>query len=385
MKNLNIRNESPNRFSGDHKQDTLVSARNGVRPYKQRLMLSALSALMLLTMTACGKGTPSETTVSSQPPATTSAPATLPYTTPPVSETTAPEGEAKLYIVFDQEQPDVYDLPSTGTVDAAVLLQGLSALTGWNCDVNKVEILSGMARVDLAKTALPFVYDERTSNSFTGATYADTVFLFLDSIQQTLMKNLALSGVIFTQDGGQPLQLDRLRASVELFPADTAYRGSAYYRALLQDDEPNVETGDYEMVQLAGGMTILTPKGFLADGETDSEYHLTYEEGGKIAAIIWRAHELPSEPTPEQAAEQQIQDALVRETHYMTEVLWQTSSTAGYELDGFLGTYRYHVTGFMAPVKSAYYEVIFLYDDQMTGVDMPTIVRDLSYALSHYN
>ena len=69
----------------------------------------------------------------------------------------------------------------------------------------------------------------------------------------------------------------------------------------------------------------------------------------------------------------------------MTEVLWQTSSIAGYELDGFLGTYRYHVTGFMAPVKSAYYEVIFLYDDQMTGVDMPTIVRDLSYALSHYN
>ena len=103
------------------------------------------------------------------------------------------------------------------------------------------------------------------------------MFLFLDSLAQTLTQNLALSGVIFTQNGGEPLALERLYTSVELFPADTLYRGSAYYRALLLDD-PYSNNDGYPMLQLAGGMTLLYPNGFTVENETDTEVLVSAED-----------------------------------------------------------------------------------------------------------
>ena len=69
----------------------------------------------------------------------------------------------------------------------------------------------------------------------------------------------------------------------------------------------------------------------------------------------------------------------------MSEVAEQTYSAAGYELDGKVGAYRFHVTGFMAPVKSAYYEVTFMYEEDIPFVDMETVVQDISFALRKYN
>lgn len=362
-----------------------------------RRMLPILLAAVLLA--GCGTDTPVQETSVSSSTGTSAVPTTSPTSsapaTTPAPETTAPSGEAKIYIVFDLEAPDIYELPNTGTLDASVLLQGIARLTGWNCDVNHVEILSGIARVDLAETSLPFtwtahsVYDSSGSDRFYCPTYVDTVFLFLDSIQQTLMKNLALSGVIFTQNDGQPLQLSRLQSAVELFPADTAYRGSSYYRALLQDT-PEFSTDEYELLQLACGMTVLCPMSFQPDGEGDAEYHMVYEQGDRIATIVW--HEYPLEIISDdgEALLRESQQLLAGWLDRLTATDTQTATSSGYELDGAIGTYRCHVTGFLAPVYSAYYEVVLLYDPALSDETdsfpgMETIVRDLSYALSHYN
>ncbi len=368
-----------------------------------RRMLPILLAAVLLA--GCSTDTPVQETSVSSSAGTSAVPTTSLTSTPPATTpapvTTPPSGEAQIYIVFDQEAPDVYPLPNTGTLDASVLLQGIARLTGWNCDVNHVEILSGIARVDLAETALPFTWtgeaerDHDSSANFYAPSYVDTVFLFLDSIQQTLMKNLGLSGVIFTQNDGQPLRLNRLQSAVELFPADTAYRGSSYYRALLLDT-PEFSTDEYELVQLACGMTVLCPKSFQPDGEGDAEYHMVYEQGDQIATIVWHEYPLNISADDSEALLQESKRLLAGWRDHLTamdSVTWtdtQTATDSGYMLDGAIGTYRCHVTGFLAPVHSAYYEVVLLYDPALSEATdsfpgMETIVRDLSYALSHYN
>lgn len=362
-----------------------------------RRILPVLLAVVLLA--GCNAETPlpepsgSSSTTSSAEPVTS---LTTPGTTVTTPGTTAPSGEASLYIVFDLEQPQIYELPNTGILDVAVLLQGLSGLTGWNCDVNHVEILSGIARVDLAQTSLPFAWTGQEQGDFFCSTYVDTVFLFLDSIQQTLMNNLALTGVIFTQNDGQPLQLDRLHASVELFPADTAYRGSSYYRALLLDTS-EFTTDEYELLQLACGMTVLSPNSFQPDGEGDTEYHMVYEQEDQIATIVWHEYALETVSDDSVVMLQESQRLLTVWLDHLTAMGSvtsadiQTATSSGYELDGTIGTYRLHVTGFLAPVQSAYYEVVFLYDPALSNgtpdafPGMETIVRDVSYALSHYN
>lgn len=367
-----------------------------------RRILPMLLAVVLLA--GCSAETPLPAPSESSS-ATSSAEPVTSLTTPGTSATnpgtTAPSGEASLYIVFDLEQPQIYELPNTGILDASVLLQGLSGLTGWNCDVNHVEILSGIARVDLAQTALPFTWTGQEQGDFFCSTYVDTVFLFLDSIQRTLMNNLALAGVIFTQNDGQTLQLDRLHAAVELFPADTAYRGSSYYRALLMDSsEFTTDEYEYEMLQLACGMNVWCPKCFQPDGEGDTEYHMVYEQGDQIATIVW--HEYMMEPVPDDSVlsvamlelSQQLLTVWIDHLTAMGSVTSTDSQTAtsdGYELDGTIGTYRIHVTGFLVPARMAYYEVVFLYDPALSNgtpdsfPGMETIVRDVSYALSHFN
>ena len=361
-----------------------------------------LLSVALLCLTACGGATEPQITTeatltatttvteasTNETTSTTSTTSAEPTESLQTDATTAPSGAAELYIAFDLEEPDTYELPYTGTLDAAMLLQGLAGLTGWNCDVNKIEILSDTARVDLAETSLPFTYDgQRPNETFFLSTYADTVFLFLDSINQTLTKNLGLSGVIFTQNEGEPLHLERLYSSVELFPADTLYRGSAYYRALLQDD-PYSNLNGYPMIQLEGGMTLLYPNGFNIDGETDTEFRVSAEDQ---VFITYCSYPLEVEDTtgrnrtPEQMAEAQALESVTAWRAYMSEVSEETYSAAGYEIHGKVGAYNYHVTGFMAPVKSAYYEVRILYEDDVSFVDMETIIRDLSYALSKYN
>ena len=363
---------------------------------KQRRILFVLTILICCFLTACGGNTPpletsdGSTTYSepTTPPDSQETTSAAPSTSTQTSDSTAPEAAAKLYVAFDLEQPDTYDLPYTGTLDAAALLQGLSRLTGWNCDVNRVEILSGTARIDLAPTSLPFAYDDQQRNDpFFLSTYVDTVFLFLDSVNQTLTQNLGLTGVIFTQNGGEPLQLDQLFTTVELFPADTIYRSSAYYRALLQDD-PYSNANGYPMVQLAGGMTLLYPNGFNIDGETDTEFRVSAEDR---VFLVYRSYALETEDTtgagrtPEQLAEAQAKKSMEQWSSYMSEVSEQSYTSAGYELDGKVGSYRFHATGFMAPVKSAYYEVTFMYEEDIPFVNMETVVQDISFALSKYN
>ncbi|MBE6953400.1 MAG: hypothetical protein E7452_07605 [Ruminococcaceae bacterium] len=294
------------------------------------------------------------------------------------AQTTSPVAlnSATLYIPFDLSEPDAFALPYTGTLDVPILLSGIASLTGWNCDVTKVDIFSGTARIDLAPTSLPFAYDTHMPNeTFFLPTYADTVFLFLDSIAQTLTQNLNLSGVIFTQDGGQPLTLERLYTSVELFPADTIYRGSAYYRALLLDD-PYSNTSGYPMLQLAGGMTILYPNGFSVENETDTEVLVSAEDR---VFITYRAYPLADEALV--ASEKKMSEWAMT----FSAVEEQSFDEVGYLVRGTIGPYRVCVCGYMAPIKAQYFEVMFMYEPDVDFVDMEKVIADLSYALTKYN
>ena len=373
----------------------------------KRLLAIVLAVAMLTALAAgCGTDEPVATTENNQittaastPKPQTSAPqapaATTVVTTAAttvqatVSETTSAAmttaatttspvavGSATLYIPFDVAEPETYALPYTGALDASILLYGIASLTGWNCDVTKVDVFSGTARIDLAPTSLPFAYDLHTPNeTFFLPTYADTVFLFLDSLAQTLTQNLGLNGVIFTQNGGQPLTLDRLYTSVELFPADTLYRGSAYYRALLLDD-PYSNNDGYPMLQLAGGMTLLYPNGFTVENETDTEVLVSAEDQ---VFITFRA--LPLDGEVLVVGEKKVAEW----GKTLGTVDEQQFDEVGYLVHGALGAYRLCIVGYMAPIKAQYFEITFMYDPAVDFVDMEKLIEDLSYALRKYN
>ena len=368
----------------------------------KRLLAVVLALAMLAGFAAgCGTEEPVATTVNTQITTTASTPApqtSVPQTTAVTTVTTTAVtstattaestsaavtttspvavGSATLYIPFDVAEPATYALPYTGTLDASILLYGIASLTGWNCDVTKVDVFSGTARIDLAPTSLPFAYDLHTQNeTFFLPTYADTVFLFLDSLAQTLTQNLGLNGVIFTQNGGEPLTLERLYTSVELFPADTLYRGSAYYRALFLDD-PYSNNDGYPMLQLAGGMTLLYPNGFTVENETDTEVLVSAEDQ---VFITFRALPLDGEVLvvgEKKTAEWSQKLGTVEEQQF---------DEVGYLVRGELGAYRLCIFGYMAPIKAQYFEITFMYDPEVDFVDMEKVIEDLSYAIKKYN
>ncbi|MBR5519486.1 MAG: hypothetical protein IKU55_02090 [Clostridia bacterium] len=359
---------------------------------KRMLALLLATVMVLAMLAACGSAddpavsdTQTTSVTSTSLPQTTALVTTADtdvvtgtaQTTAP-AQTTSPiaKNEATLYIPFDLEQPDTFALPYTGELDASILLSGLALLTGWNCDVAKVDIFSDTARIDFALTALPFSYDQLTRNdTFFLTTYADTVFLFLDSIAKTLTENLKLNGVIFTQNGGNVLDLPRLYTSVELFPADTLYRGSAYYRALLLDD-PYSNSGGYPMLQAAGGMTVLYPNGFTVESETDTEIVVSAEDR---VFITYRAYELVDEMAVASAIKSN--DWAER----MTTVAEKEILETGYLVTGTMGPYCMHVYGYMAPIKGQYFEVSFMYEEGVDFVDMTRVIEELSFALTKYN
>ena len=367
---------------------------------KRTLALLLAIATLAALFAACGGETPLQTTAAAvtsptanttapsqslaTEPAATSAPqqtsaASATEVTATTAATTAPPMASKvalLYIPFDLELPDTFELPYIGELDVPILLSGLAGLTGWNCDVTKVDIFSDTARIDLSAASLPFSYDQLPHNeTFFLPTYADTVFLFLDAVAQTLTKNLGLSGVIFTQDGGQPLVLERLHAAVELFPPDTLYRGSAYYRAQLLDD-PYDNVGGYPMVQLASGLTVVYPNGFTVESETDTELRVSAEDR---VFLTFRSFELTDEVLI--TAEQKMKEWASR----MTVVEAQSFTEHGYNVSGTYSDYLFAIVGHMMPEKMQYCEIMFMYAADVDFVDMETVIAELTAALVKYN
>lgn len=298
------------------------------------------------------------------------------------SETTSETSECNevfLYIPFNLDEPESYPLPCIGEPDASILLQGLAGLTGWNCDVNSVEILGDTARVDLAQASLPLSYDgsAETSTFFPGG-YADTVFLFLDSVERTLVENLNVTGVIFTQGCGQTLTLEKLNTTLELFPKDTLYRGSLYYRTLLNDD-PQIH--GYPLIQLAGGMTLMYPNGYNIDLEHEDEFRVSNEQG---TVICYRTYPISKGTGPEMVARQNVKNWV----EGMDSVDEQFSSPDEYRVDARLGEYRFLVVGVLSSDETRWLEITFLYecDYAASTVDpMDQIISDLTEALKAYN
>jgi predicted small lipoprotein YifL len=174
----------------------------------KRVFSAVLAAALVLGLAACGNSPTGEPTTT--PPATGPATATL------VADFS---GDRKEY-------PAQVD----GEVTAEALAQALSELTGLDF-ILTAKAETGKLTIDWAKSStLVANLDDREQKADFHFFDAESMRWFMmDSMYQTVLKNLPDSGAVYyTMDGGKELAFEEL-APVNVFPVDQPYKGSAAY------------------------------------------------------------------------------------------------------------------------------------------------------------
>lgn len=160
----------------------------------------------------------------------------------PAAEKTPPEaqltgGQATLYLNLSGGDPDppphlLREVAFThdGAVTPQLLVQELSDYTGLNFAVAIDEAPDGLI-VDWAadSTLLTGIVMEEKED-FPFYDVDTTSWFMLDSLWETLTKNLSLENVYYTMQGGEPLRLDAV-TDAPVLDATSPYMGSAFYFA----------------------------------------------------------------------------------------------------------------------------------------------------------
>ncbi len=197
-----------------------------------------LTAVFLVTLCACGKSTPGISQNASNP---TSAAIT--------SNPTEPEHTATLYLMTAGKVQDQYELGYSGELNAAQLLKGLTDLTGYHFDVDKVTQEGDKITVYWADTATfqPKTGTQAEPNQDLDLTFYDfdsELQFMLDSTYTTLTKNLGVKEVFFaTASGGS---LDFTEEANWKILIDQTYNGNfaTYYQQTV--DPADGDTGNVD-------------------------------------------------------------------------------------------------------------------------------------------
>jgi len=144
-----------------------------------------------------------------------------------------------------------YDWVYTGDLTVENIAMGLSELTGMRFDVT-AQMEGSKATVDWGvDSALLSEESENQSEEFRFFDYDSQVWFLLDSLYQSILKNLpGLEEIYYTMDGGKELALENLWYP-KSFALDTPYMGSAFYLAHAGgrgDDEEPIDPADVHWV-----------------------------------------------------------------------------------------------------------------------------------------
>ncbi len=199
---------------------------------------------LLLGFTACGGGGAKD-----------------PTTTAPAANTSGPNGQAEksITLVADFSSGSVepnwkeYPYENDGSRTVEAMAAGLTELTGLDFTLKAVEVVdSKTIKVDwAANSTLVGGLDDRDFKEGFNFFDADSLNWFMmDSLYQTILKNIAgTEEVFYTMDGGKELVFRELYPT-KAFTLDTPYMGSAFYFAhtdgLGEDDPANIDPASLE-------------------------------------------------------------------------------------------------------------------------------------------
>ena len=184
---------------------------------KRILGIGLLTAAFLATLCACGNSGTDTNQGTSAPNPAASADVT----------DAGSEQQATLYLMTDGEEQGQYALDYSGELTAEQLLQGLTNLTGYHFDAEKVETNGKNITVFWADTA-SFFSDTGTKAEATAELafqdFASQLQFMLDSTYITLTKNLDVTNVYYVTSTGTPL--DFTEQANWTLSADQFYSGT---------------------------------------------------------------------------------------------------------------------------------------------------------------
>ncbi len=201
---------------------------------KKRVIL-CLSLCLSVLLAACGSTSLQETSV----PAASSTAMSQTEDTAATQEAETIQNTAVLYADFTFGGATVgdnivrqYDMPYEGELTVEMLAHGLSELTGLDFFINSASVEGDSVTIDWASnsTLIANLDDRVQKEEFHMFDSESMRWFMMDSMWQTLIQNLDVQNVYYTQDGGNELVFEEL-SPVNVFPKDMPYSGSVYYFA----------------------------------------------------------------------------------------------------------------------------------------------------------
>ena len=194
----------------------------------------ALSALLILSLAACGSTSSSDAPASSKP-------AELSQSAAESTQTDV------LYAVFYTNDVKEYPITYTGAQKTAQeLAHELSELTGLDFTITASKTDDGLIVDWAADSTLVAGLDEREQKQeFFFFDYDSMSWFMMDSLWRTLTENLDAENIYYTMDGGRELVLEKMSSSINEFPSDIPYMGSGFYAAhddVRGDEDPYART-----------------------------------------------------------------------------------------------------------------------------------------------
>ena len=190
----------------------------------KKLCVFLTSAMLISMLAACGSAPASEVTDSSKPTESSQSAAESTQT-------------VILYAVFGADNVKEYPIEYTGAKKTAEeLAQELSKLTGLDFNITASKADDGWIVDWAADSTLIAGLDDREQKEEFFFFDSDSLNWFMmDSLWQTLTKNLNAENIYYTMDGGKELY------AVNEFPSDIPYMGSEFYFAHydVRGDEEN--------------------------------------------------------------------------------------------------------------------------------------------------
>ena len=240
-----------------------------------------LSVLFLLSLSACKRASPSDTSNSSTP----AEPA------PSAAERTQTD---ILYAVFYADEVKEYPIEYTGAQKTAEeLAQSLSELTGLDFTITASQTEDGWI-VDWAadSTLVAGLDDREQKEEFFFFDYDSQCWFMMDSLWRTLTENLDAENIYYTMDGGQELVLENLSSSISTFPSDVPYMGSGFYAAHddVRGDEGSTEDGEASYntyYDEAAGLMLTYPDVFSSKGTLDENGKMNFYTLRDTGMLFW--------------------------------------------------------------------------------------------------
>lgn len=186
------------------------------------------------------------------------------------------------YAVFSADNVKEYPIEYTGTKKTAEeLAHELSELTGLDFNITDSKVDDGWS-VDWAadSTLIAGLDDREQKEEFFFFDCDSLNWFMMDSLWQTLTKNLNAENIYYTMDGGKELAFEELY-SVKEFPSDIPYMGSEFYFA-----HTDVRGDDENYYACTKGLWRLDGAADTASIEMDGsgEFTMYYADGAVEAA-----------------------------------------------------------------------------------------------------